>query len=161
MSTRDTLYGFATLLALAAVTGSLVAQFMFDLAPCPLCIAQRLLYLLAAVVLLFGLWRKGARPIMTLLGVASGLGAFAVSLYQGWIASEETLGQCGAPGPFESTLWWLAENISYPLFAPEASCADAAGHMFLGFTMPFWSLLCGICLAALLVGSMVFARKGA
>ena len=145
-------YLFATALASAAVVGSLTAQFWFQLDPCPLCIGQRILYMVAATVLLAGLVNGGvAKMVAGGIGMLCGITAAGIGLYQGWIASEEALGQCGAPGPYESTLWWLAENISYPVFAPEASCADAAGHTFLGLSMPFWSLLSGLVLSLALL----------
>lgn len=154
-----TYYLLGTALACAAVVGSLAAQFVMELLPCPLCIGQRLLYLLASIVLVAGLMAGGHLRLLTsFIGLLCGLGAASIGLYQGWIASAEALGQCGSPGPYETTLWWLADNVSYLLFAPEASCADVAAHTFLGMSMPFWSLFSGLTLALLLTLS-VFNRK--
>lgn len=152
MSTpAKTFYFLAAALSCSAVAGSLTAQFVFLLDPCPLCIGQRLLYLLAALVLLIGLTAPGFRTVASWVGIGCGTAAASIGVYQGWLASPEALTECGAPGPYETVLWWLAENVSYALFAPEASCADSAAHTLLGFSMPFWSVVSGCVLVVLLL----------
>lgn len=136
-------YTLAMVVALGTFFSSLIVQFVFELYPCPLCILQRVLYMLIGLVLLLGFFVTAGRQITAFLGLLLAVCTMGVAIYQGWLASPEALSECGAPGPMETTLWWLAENISYPVFAPEASCADAAQHNFLYLPMPLWSLLSG------------------
>lgn len=138
-------------MALGTFFSSLIVQFVFELYPCPLCIVQRVLYGVVGIILLQGLVLSPHGKLVPSLGIFAALTTVGVAIYQGWIASPEALAECGAPGPMETVLWWLAENVSYPVFAPEASCAEAAGHDFLWMPMPFWSVLAGSGIALMLV----------
>lgn len=135
----------------AAVGGALVGQYRFDMLPCPWCTLQRLIFLvLAAVALLAALVPPLRRPLAG-LGVLLAACGVGTSLWLHFVASSSA-----------SCALTLADRIMQALglydaapdiFAPMASCADAAVDL-LGIPFAMWSLalfaLCGAaCVLAL------------
>lgn len=149
--------------ALVAV-GIALAQLL-NLAACPLCIWQRIFYLLVALfaVIAFGLARHDAgRRIFAFLMAAAAASGLFVAGYQVWIQRFSPSTTCGMHEPWwESLVYWLGEQ-SPLLFEVNGLCSDPAWK-FLSLSIADWStlLFSGILaasLAAALMRSPVHAR---
>lgn len=132
---------------LACVGGlgfALFAQFVLGLAPCPLCILQRLALLLLGVVFLAALIHHprgwGARVYAGLMGLAAGIGSVIAARHV-WLQhlpAEETP-RCG-PG-----LGYLVETLPLgqvlrEVLTGSGECAEVDWTL-LGLSLPEWSLL--------------------
>jgi disulfide bond formation protein DsbB len=133
------LQGAAVALPLLAVAAALYTQHVLDMMPCPWCVLQRLICVAIAAVALPGLFaarpwlRRGSSAAVTVLALC-GVGA---ALWQHFVAAAtaacvQTLADRIVAG------LGLVEALP-EVFAPYASCADAAVPL-LGLPYPFWSL---------------------
>ena len=127
------------LLSLAAVAVALYTQHGLGMLPCPWCVLQRLIFVVIAIVVLPAalvprpLVRRAGALLAALLAAAG----IAAVLYQHFVAAASascnlTLADCimNATG--------LDEALP-GVFAPWASCADAAVRLF-GVPYEFYSL---------------------
>ncbi len=129
-------------------------QHLLSLSPCPYCIFQRVLYLLIAVLALFGVLLPGLAPLWLLvIGGAALLGA-GVAGYQTWMQAYPDLApECSFTDPnlIERLVDWL--GMQWPsLFLATGFCSSKE-WVFLGLSMANWSLLlfAGVALYALLL----------
>ncbi|EKE17121.1 MAG: hypothetical protein ACD_10C00608G0002 [uncultured bacterium] len=117
-------------------------QAILHLAPCPLCIFQRLLYLAIGALALFGfLWPAIRLAWAGLIGLLALLGA-AVAGYQTWMqAFPELATECGyaEPNAIERLVDWLGMQ-SPSMFLATGFCTSR-DWVFLGLSMANWSLL--------------------
>jgi disulfide bond formation protein DsbB len=147
-----------TVLAAAAATigGALVFEHGFGLAPCKLCLQQRIPYyvampLAAAAALAPPRWTRIGLLLVALAFVASaGLGAYHAGVEWGfWAGPSDCGGGTGA----------AAGNVSDFLSQLETtrvvSCTEAAWR-FLGLSLAGWNVLISLGLAALALAA--FAR---
>lgn len=122
--------------------GVLMSQFM-RLAACPLCIIQRMLYLLLALVALGGLSLAasgiGRRLAALLMAATAGTGAF-VAGYQTWIQRFAPMTSCSGKMPWWEELVEWSGNLLPLLFKSDGICSDP-GWKFLGFSIAEWSLV--------------------
>jgi protein dithiol:quinone oxidoreductase len=129
----------AGLVALAAVGAALVSQHGFDMQPCPWCVLQRLIFLLIALACGLGLlWRSvpGRRVAAGLALAFTACGA-AAALWQHFVAAASA--SCNLTLA-DRILSGLTLDVLLPeIFAPRASCADAAVDL-LGLRYEWWSL---------------------
>ena len=120
--------------------GVLMAEFM-RLAACPLCIVQRMLYLLLALLALIGipLARHPLRPVMlTTMLAAAGTGIF-VAGYQVWIQRFAPDTSCsGRMTWWEELVDWAGDQVPL-LFKASGLCSDPAWKV-LGLSIADWSL---------------------
>ncbi|MEN3372579.1 disulfide bond formation protein B [Dechloromonas sp. ZS-1] len=127
---------------LGLVGFGLYLQEAYRLAPCPLCIFQRLLYLLAAGLGLAGaVCPRAAKAVpLTLVPVAL-LGA-GVAGYQTWMQAFPQLAtECGFSDPslIERLVDWL--GMQYPaLFLATGFCTSREWE-WLGLSMANWSFI--------------------
>lgn len=148
---------FAISLALA-VGGVLLGQFM-HLAACPLCIVQRMLYLLLAVVagaaIPFATRPIGRRLGALAVGLVAGTGA-GVAGYQVWIQRVSPATSCSG-----RLAWWeeivesAGELVPF-LFRSSGLCSDPAWKL-LNLSIAEWSLLAFIGL--LLLAALTLRRR--
>ena len=149
---------FATLAlgCFGLVAVGLELQALFRLAPCPLCIFQRLLYLVIGVVGLLGFALPAGRMLWAGLGGALALGGFSVAAYQTWMqAFPELATECGYadPNAIERLVDWL--GMQYPgLFLATGFCTNR-DWVFLDLSMANWSML----IFAGIVGYLVVLAK--
>ncbi len=132
---------FAVSLSLAAV-GVLLGEFM-HLAACPLCIVQRMLYLLLFIVagaaIPFATSSTGRHLAALAIGLVAGVGA-GVAGYQVWIQRISPTTSCsGRPA------WWeevveSAGELAPLLFRASGLCSDPAWK-FANLSIAEWSLL--------------------
>ena len=143
--------GGVALACLAAVALALVTQHGFDMQPCPWCVLQRLIFVAIALVCGVGLlWRSTVgRRVAAALALLLALCGVAAALWQHFRAAASA--SCNLTLADRIVSGWLQLDSLLPdVFAPRASCADAAVNL-LGVPYDFWSLaLFGLIALALL-----------
>ncbi|HEY8964028.1 MAG TPA: disulfide bond formation protein B [Alphaproteobacteria bacterium] len=150
---RQFALGLAAISA-AALLAALTAQYGFDLAPCVLCIYQRIPY--GIIIVLGGLagfgpakWTKTALGLITVMLAAEfAIAAFHVGVEQKWWEGTES---CNIN--FEgASLDQIREQI---LNGPRARCGDIAWSLF-GISMAGYNALLSL---GLLIVTGVFLGK--
>lgn len=128
--------------AFGLVAAGMELQNLLRLAPCPLCIFQRLLYLVIGLVALLGVLAPAGSLLWSLLIAALAAGGVAVAGYQTWMQAFPHLAtECGYsdPNAIERLVDWL--GMEWPaLFLATGFCASRDWE-FLGLSMANWSLL--------------------
>lgn len=130
--------------------GVLMGEFM-RLAACPLCILQRMLYMLLALFsgggLLMATHGGGRRLAALLMALTAATGAF-VAGYQVWIQRFSPMTSCAGEMPWwEELVEWAGQQVPL-LFRASGFCSDPAWK-FLGLSIADWSLGCFVGLLAL------------
>jgi disulfide bond formation protein DsbB len=124
------------------VAFSLALQITLRIAPCPLCIFQRLLFLVVGVLALAGFLLPRVRPVwLATIGVTALLGAGAAA-WQTWMQLFPDLApECSFTDPnlIERLVDWLGMQLPR-LFLATGFCTSP-GWSFLGLSMANWSLL--------------------
>lgn len=124
------------------VAAGLALQQLVRIAPCPLCIAQRVLYLLLAVLALGGvLWPRGRLLWAALIGMVTVPG-WLIAAYQSWMQAYPHLApECSYTDPnlLERLVDWL--GMQWPsLFLATGFCSSRDWE-FVGLSLANWSLL--------------------
>jgi disulfide bond formation protein DsbB len=135
------IYIGVAVVALGLVAAALFMQHVVGLNPCPLCIFQRIAYLLLAIVCLIAAWRA-PRPSARAFGVAgillaligAGIAAWHVRLFQ----APESLA-CG-PGLGAMLENFPLSQVLPRIFQGSGDCADASAVVF-GVSLAGWSLV--------------------
>lgn len=134
-------FAVAVAVSLSLVIGGVILARLLNLAACPLCILQRMLYLLLAVVAGIGL--VAARPLLRRLAALAmaalaATGAF-VAGYQIWIQrfAQDTNCVAGAPW-WEQWVDWAGERLPL-LFQVSGLCTERPWKL-LGLSIAEWSL---------------------
>jgi len=123
-----------------AVGGALLAQYAFDMQPCPWCILQRLIYLALALVCVAAALPDARGPRRVLGGLAfvlAGCGV-AAALWQHVVAAKQF--SCSLTLADNIITALRLESLLPSLFQVTATCADAAVSV-LGVPFEYWSLL--------------------
>ena len=123
----------------ALLVGALVMEHGFGMEPCPLCLMQRVWFIIAGLVILIGLLDRPARgiyPLLTLFAAIVG-GGFAVR--QIWIGTlpPGSVPACGA-GIDTLIEWGMWKNALTAMTFGTGDCAEA--ESFLGVSLPVWAL---------------------
>ena len=136
-------FAFLCLASFGLVGGGVLMGNLMNLAACPLCIIQRLLYMVLVLTGALGLIVAGSlfgRRLAALLSaMAAGTGVF-VAGYQTWIQRFAPEVNCSAKTP-----WWeemvdrLGEQVPL-LFQSNGLCSDPAWK-FLGLSIAEYSLM--------------------
>ena len=135
------IYIGVAVVALGLVAAALFMQHVVGLNPCPLCIFQRIAYLLLAIVSLIAAWRA-PRPSARVFGVAgifvafigAGIAAWHVRLFQ----APESLA-CG-PGLAAMLENFPLTQVLPRIFQGSGDCADTSAVLF-GVSLAGWSLV--------------------
>ena len=137
-------FALALAVSLSLVGGGVLLAQLLRLAACPLCVVQRMLYLLLALAAAGGLVlaaRPLARMLATLLMTASAAAGVAVAAYQVWIQRFAPMTNCASDMPWwEQWVEWAGRVVPM-LFQPNGLCSDPAWKL-LGLSIAEWSLLC-------------------
>jgi disulfide bond formation protein DsbB len=147
MSRSDRLFAGVALVCLAAVGAALVSQYRFDMQPCPWCVLQRVIYLAIALACVIGLvWRRAAgRTVAAGLGLLLAVFGIGAALWQHFKAAASA--SCNLTFADQVVSLWLHLDSLWPeVFAPRASCADAAVDLF-GIPYDLWSLALFVAIA--------------
>ena len=145
------------LVCLAAIGLALVSQHVYDMQPCPWCVLQRAIFAAIALVCLPGValaagWARRLSGALALVLAGAGL---AAALWQHFVAAATSSCKLTLADRIVSGLGldaWAPE-----VFAPRASCADAAVDL-LGLPYEFWSA--GLFVAVgVVAAALTFARR--
>jgi disulfide bond formation protein DsbB len=143
------------LLALASALvalSSIALTAWLDLSPCHLCIFQRLLFMLMAVVAVAAMPRNGLGRLAGGLFAVIAAAGIATAGYQSWLQLQapDTV-SCinGEMGPIERLVEWLGMQ-SPALFMATGFCDDN-GLVILGLSLANWAL---IIFTGLLIGAL-------
>ena len=143
--------GLGFLVCVALMAYALYAQHVLGLAPCPLCIFQRVAVISVGVVFLIAALHNpgttGARiyGALILLAAACGIGIAARHV---WIQAQPpgTVAACGADLDFMMDIMPLTQVVSKVLTGSgECGTVD---WQFLGLSMPWWVLIALVALGA-------------
>jgi disulfide bond formation protein DsbB len=141
--------GFVVCAALYAY--ALYVQFALGIEPCPMCIFQRIAFIVMGIVFLIGAIHgpqaRGRRVYALLLLLTAGIGV-GIAARHIWVQHQppDLMAGC-APG-------WNYMVNNFPLskalkmaFTGSADCAQVS-WTFLGLSMPLWTLVCYVLLGA-------------
>jgi disulfide bond formation protein DsbB len=155
------LYVLAVLLVAAAMGAALYLQYVVGLAPCPLCVIQRMgsiaagLFALLAALVGVGTW---PRPVLGVAAIVCAVAGGGVAAWHAWLLAHppESLG-CGRP--FE----WFSDDFPLVTWLPKLFRGDgdclAVDWKFLGLGVPHLSLLTFVALTALLIWATALALR--
>lgn len=139
------------LVGMALVAGSFIMVAWLKLQPCPLCIAQRTLFMLMGVAALVACFmhRNLAGRIAGGLTVLTALSGAAVAGYQVWMQHQPAnMFTCGAETNFvEDIVYWLGQHVPV-LFDAPGVCQDTAQLIF-GYSLAVWAAVAFVACAGL------------
>lgn len=140
------------------VAGVILSNFA-HLAACPLCILQRMAYLLIGLVGITSLALSRGRFGFTLGALVTtliaGTGAF-IAGYQSWLQHHPEAPSCAATSPWwENFVYWAGEQAPY-FFLSSGMCSDP-GFVLFGLSIAEYSLL--IFSGMVVIGLFVATRK--
>lgn len=137
------LFAAIGLSAFGLVATGLVLARTLNLAACPLCILQRMLYMalaMEAVVAFFLARRPIAGRLSTALMGITALTGTGIAAYQTWLQRFATGVSCTANQPWwERFVYWAGEQCQW-LFEATGLCSEA-GWKLLGLSIAEWSLI--------------------
>lgn len=137
------LFAATGLAAVGLVGGGMYLQQTLNIAACPLCILQRMLYLLlgleaiAACLLATKAWPRRA---VALVMSATALTGAGIATYQTWLQRFAKGVSCTADQPWwEVFVNWAGSH--WPLVFEASGLCSEAGWKFLGLSIAEWSLI--------------------
>ena len=128
--------------AIGLVVAGMQLQEIYRLAPCPLCIFQRLLYMIVGAIALLGFVWPGGRKLWAGLIVAVSLGGLLTAAYQSWMQAFPDLApECSYTDPnlVERLVDWLGMQVP-SLFLATGFCTSRDWE-FWTLSMANWSVL--------------------
>lgn len=152
--------GLGFLACAALMAYALYAQHVLGLAPCPLCIFQRVAVMSVGVLFLIAALHNpgalGARVYGALIWLAAACG-IGIAARHVWIQAQPpgTVAACGADLDFLMDIMPLTEVVTKVLTG-SGECGKV-DWQFLGLSMPWWVLISLLALAAW--GGVVNFRK--
>jgi disulfide bond formation protein DsbB len=119
---------------------ALYLQIVEEMAPCPLCIIQRYLFVLIALIcLLFAFLPATSARTGAGLGALVALGGVGTACWHLWVQAHP--GTACVIDPLETTLNTIPTAKLLPtLFMADGLCS--IHYPFLGLSIPQWSLIC-------------------
>ncbi len=153
-------FSLALAICLGLVAGGVILAETLHIAACPLCIAQRLLYLGVATAALLGLalgrWRLPYLAAASLMAFLSAYGV-CVAAWQTYLQRWAVETRCsGAMAWWEQLIDWAGEHIPL-LFYASGICSEP-GWKFLSLSIAEWSLLAFSFLTALSLFALLRRR---
>ncbi len=144
-------------LSLAAVGVAALAQYEFDMQPCPWCVLQRLIYIVVGVLALLGaVLTRTPRRVAIVLALLGALSGVAAALWQQLHAVNENACDLSLAERIISRL--QLDRLLPGLFEARTSCADAAVSV-LHIPFAVWSCMLYVMLALLLVWTLRASTK--
>ena len=148
--------GIGFVICTALLASALYLQWAQHLEPCPLCILQRIAFVMLAVLFLMGVFLKhkiGLFIQQALVLLASGTG-ITIAARQVWLQHlpPDQVPACGPSFDYIVHTFPLSKAIQL-LFQGSADCA-VVQWQWLGLTMPEWSLGFFVLLALLALSSL-------
>lgn len=147
------------LVSLGAVGLAALAQYQFDMQPCPWCVLQRLIYIVVGVLALLGaVLSNTPRRLAVGLSFLAALWGIVTALYQQLHAVNEA--SCDLSMAERFIAWLKLDQLLPQLFVAYASCADAAVSV-LHIPFAVWSCILFALLSVLLLWTLRTAMKPA
>ena len=150
------------LAACGLVGGGVILAQTLNLAACPLCILQRMLYLLLAAeaLLAWGLARApGPTRAVAALMAATALTGAGIAAYQTWLQRFAKGVSCTADQPWwEHFVNWAGSQ--WPLLFEASGLCSEAGWKFLGLSIAEWSLAAFTAMAVAMISALRHRRSG-
>lgn len=140
---------------LSLILVALYMQYVMELTPCYLCITQRVFVMLTGgIALLAFLHNRGLR----IYGALTALSALSGSFFSGkqlWLQSlpEDQVPACGPPAEYLFDVFSFNQAVGM-LLRGDGNCAEVQ-WTFLGLSIPGWTLICFLGLAALGIWQVV------
>lgn len=130
---------------LIAAAAAVYVQLVMGIAPCPLCILQRLAYILVGVIVIIALLHRSqglAQDIYFGLSLLFALFGLAIALRQVWLqlTPPETSGMCG-PGLNQLVHSLPPSQLLHKIFYGAGDCGVVHWKV-LGLSMAGWSAVC-------------------
>ena len=145
------------LVALAAVGVAAIAQYVFNMQPCPWCVLQRFIYIVVGVLaLLAAALPTLLRRLFSALALLASLSGVAAALWQQLHAVNEASCDLSLAERIVSAL--QLDRYVPQLFVAYASCGDAAVSV-LGIPFAVWSCILFVLLAVVLAWSLRVSLK--
>jgi disulfide bond formation protein DsbB len=138
----------------AMIAIALYMQQAMNLEPCPLCIMQRVFFILTGFVALIGAIQNPSLKGLRVYGVISTLTALAgagFSLRQIYLQHlpKDRIPQCGASISYMLEADFPLKDVAKALFSGDGSCAEVVWRdPVLGLGIPEWALIGFLTLAA-------------
>lgn len=156
-STRQTFFLIAAACC-SMMIAALIMQQILEMEPCPLCISQRVFVILAgAVALIAGLHNPAniGGKLYNLCGIIFSIVGGSISTRHLWIQNlpEDQVPTCGPGIGYMFETLPLADALTL-LFAGDGNCAEVSWQ-FLGLTIPGWTLVGFIGLAAIFTWQLI------
>ncbi len=143
------------------VAGGVFLARTMNLSACPLCVLQRMVYLLLALEsLIFFRWANGkaGTAAALVMALSAGLGA-SIAGYQTWLQRFATGVSCTADMPWwEQLVNWAGERI--PLLFEATGLCSEAGWKVLQLSIAEWSLLIFTAMTLAALSALRDARSG-
>jgi disulfide bond formation protein DsbB len=137
------LFAGTGLVALGLVAGGVILAQTMNLAACPLCVLQRMLYLLLTLESIAAWMLAGSRPArraVALVMAATALTGVWIAAYQTWLQRFAKGVSCTADQPWwEEFVNWAGSQ--WPLLFEASGLCSEAGWKFLGLSIAEWSLI--------------------
>ncbi len=142
--------------------GSIVLTEWLDLHPCHLCILQRLLFMILALLGGIAAWQS-RRPVGRWAGVLSlpvSACGVAVASYQSWLQAQPrgtVTCAAGQPGLIEQWIDWLGQRLPQ-LFMATGFCEEVELQI-LGLSLAHWALGAFSASLAMAIGVLLSSRR--
>ncbi|MCK5918557.1 MAG: disulfide bond formation protein B [Cocleimonas sp.] len=138
-------FSLGLIITVSIVATALFFQYVLLLAPCPLCILQRIIVVTLGVIFLIGILHNPKhRLVRKLYGqivATASLAGFAVAARHAWL---QQLPKNQAPECGEGLNYWIStlspSEVIEKIFAGEGNCVEVAWK-FAGFSIPELSLI--------------------
>ena len=161
MSTRS-IYLSGFLLAVALLLLGVYVQYVDGIAPCPLCVFQRITFALLGFIFLLGVFLVRIpvlRTITATLAFLSALMGIALAGRQIWLQHfPGATDECGVSLDYMMQTLPMNEVLKKTLLEGSAECS-ARGWVFLTLNMAEWSLLCFIVFLGLSIALFLKQRQ--
>jgi len=144
------------LISLALLAFALYLQHVENMLPCPLCIIQRYLFaVIALLCLVFALLPRGAAKAGAGAGLLTALGGAGVAGWHMWVQAHPAI-SCGID-PLETSLNTFPTARLLPsMFKADGLCS-AGYEPILGLSIPQWSFV-WFAIFAIVLGTLLFRR---
>jgi disulfide bond formation protein DsbB len=144
------------------VVASVILGAWLKLHPCPLCIFQRLLFMVLSALALAAFLgaRRPAGQLAGILALLTALAGAGVAAYQIWLqAQPAAMFTCGGANPnlIERLVDWLGQRLP-SLFLATGVCGEKE-LVILGYSLAVWSLAAFVAGAAACIWALLRERR--
>lgn len=137
---------------------ALLAQYAFDMLPCPWCVLQRLIFVVIAVVSIVAALVTSRAPRVGLASLAAllSLSGIAAAVYQHNVAAQTN--SCNLTFADKVVGALQLDSLMPSVFSATASCAEASVSVF-GVPFAYWSLAMYVLLGVTAVAVVGRSRR--